>query len=37
MANSTNEIAMSSIQKNQDDIEGAEVTTSFIVSQNDER
>ena len=37
MANSTNEIAMSSIQKNQDDIEGAEVTTSFIVSQNDQR
>ena len=37
MANSRNEIAMSSIQKNQDDIEEAEATTSFIVSQNDER
>ena len=37
MANSTNEIAMSSIQNNQDDIEVAEATTSFIVSQNDQR
>ena len=37
MANLRNEIAMSSIQKNQDDIEVAQATTSFIVSQNDQR
>ena len=34
MANSMNEL---SIQKNQDDIVGAQDTTSVIVNQNDQR